>query len=107
MLVDLSGHFTWFNYESFEVVIQILGNEDEKKYLKTYEEDNLIPYLKRSIFEIPCDMNSQSQRTNLLFQVPTDLCITGNQIKTVQRNLAKLLGLEDGAILHFEDYNIT
>ena len=107
VLVDLSGHCTWFNYESFEVVIQILGNEDEKLYLRTYEEDNLVPYLKRSIFEIPCDMNSQSQHTNLLFQVPTDLCITGNQIKTVQRNLAKLLGLEDGAILHFQDYSIT
>ena len=51
-------------------------------------------------------MNSQSQRTNLLFQVPTDLYLTGNQVKTVQRNLAKLLGLENGAILRFEDYNI-
>ena len=106
VLDELSKHCTWFNYESFKVVVDILGNEDEKTYLKTYEEDNLIPYLKRSIFEIPCDVHSQSQHTNLLFQVPTDLCITGNQVKTVQRNLAKLLGLENGAILHFEDYNI-
>ena len=106
VLDELSKHCTWFNYESFKVVVDILGNEDEKTYLKTYEEDNLIPYLKLSIFEIPCDVHSQSQRTNLLFQVPTDLCITGNEVKAVQRNLAKLLGLKDGSILHFEDYNI-
>ena len=106
VLDELSKHCTWFNYESFKVVVEILGNEDEKQYLKTYEEDNLIPYLKRSIFEIPCSSPSQSRRTNLLFQVPTDLCITGNQVKIVQRNLAKLLGLENGAILQFEDYNI-
>ena len=106
VLDELSKHCTWFNYESFKVVVDILGNEDEKTYLKTYEEDNLIPYLKRSIFEIPCDVHSQSQRTNLLFQVCEDLCITGNEVKAVQRNLAKLLGLKDGSILHFEDYNI-
>ena len=103
---ELSSHCMWFNYELFKIVVEILGNEDEKKYLKTYEEDNLIPYLKRSIFEIPCGSQSQSQCTNLLFKVPLDLYITGNEVKAVQRNLAKLLGLENGAILHFEDYNI-
>ena len=106
VLVELSKHCTWFNYESFKFVVGIFGNEDEKTYLKTYEEDNLIPYLKRSIFEIPCGSQSQSQRTNLLFKVSKDLCITGNEVKAVQRNLARLLGLKDGFILHFEDYNI-
>ena len=106
VLDELSKHCTWFNYESFKVVVEILGNEDEKTYLKTYEEDHLTPYLKRSIFEIPCGSHSQSQCTNLLFKVPTDLSISGNEIKAVQRNLAKLLGLEDGTVLHFEDYNV-
>ena len=106
VLDELSRHCTWFNYESFKVVVDILGNEDEKTYLKTNEEDNLIPYLKRSIFEIPCDVHSQSQCTNLNFKVPTDLCVTGNEVKAVQRNLAKLLDLKDGYILQFEDYNI-
>ena len=106
VLDELSKHCTWFNYESFKVVVEILGNEDEKTYLKTYEEDHLTPYLKRSIFEIPCSSQCQFQCTNLLFKVPTDLSISGNEIKAVQRNLAKLSGLEDGTILHFEDYNI-
>ena len=106
VLGELSKHCTWFNYESFKVVVEILGSEDEKTYLRTYEKDNLIPYLKRSIFEIPCGSQSQSQRTNLLFKVSKDLYITGNEVKAVQRNLAKLLGLKDGTILHFEDYNI-
>ena len=102
----LSRHCSWFNYEAFQVLVDILGNETEKKYLKTYEKDHLIPYLKRSIFEIPCSPQCQSQRSNLLFKVPTDLCITGNEVKAVQHNFAKLLGLENAAILHFEDYNI-
>ena len=106
VLDELSRHCTWFNYESFKVIVEILGNEDEKTYLKTYEENHLMPYLKRSIFEIPCGSHSQSQRTNLLFKVSKDLSITGKETKAVQRNLAKLLDLDDGTILHFEDYNI-
>ena len=38
VLDELSKHCTWFNYESFKVVVEILGNENEKKYLKTYEK---------------------------------------------------------------------
>ena len=102
----LSRHCSWFNYEAFQVLVDFLGDEDEKKYLKTYENDHLIPYLKRSIFEIPCSSQCQSQHTNFHFKVPTDLCITGNEVKAVQHNIAKLLGLENAAILHFVNYNI-
>ena len=102
----LSRHCSWFNYEAFQVLVDILGNEAEKMYLKTYEKDHLTPYLKRSIFEIPCSPQCQPERSNLHFKVPTDLCITGNEVKAVQHNFAKLLGLENAVILHFEDYNI-
>ena len=102
---EFSRQCTWFNYELLRVVLKIEGNDVEKECLKTYECDYLIPYLNLSIFEIPCTPSADPSRTHLLFKVSADLCITGNQVKAIQRNLAKLLGFEHCAILHFEDYN--
>ena len=103
---ELSKHCTWFNYDSVQVVVEALGDESERKCLKEYEDKHLIPYLKRSIFEIPCaPPHTQSQCTELLLKVSTDLVITGGEVKAIQRNLAKLLGFQSSAILHFHNYN--
>ena len=103
---ELTKHCTWFNYDSFQVIVENLGDESEKMRLKEYEDKHLIPYLKRSIFEIPCaPPHTQSQRTKLLLKVSADLVITGGEVKAIQRNLARLLGFQSGAILHFNDYN--
>ena len=105
---ELSKHCSWFNYELFKVIVKIKGNEAEKQYLKTYEDDHLVPYLKRSIFEIPFSSTqtpqTQCQRTRLAFKVPEDLCTKGREVKSIQRNLAKLLGFQNSALLNFEDY---
>ena len=67
---ELSKHCTWFNYDTLQVIVENLGDEYEKKCLKEYEDKHLIPYLKRSIFEIPCTPpHTQSQRTKLLLQI--------------------------------------
>ena len=103
---ELTKHSTWFNYELIQVLVKILGNEPEKKCLKEYEDSSLVPYLQRSIFEIPCaPLHKQSQRTNVHFKVSADLTITGQKVKAIQRNLAKLLGFRSSAVLHFHDYN--
>ena len=102
---EFSKNCTWFNYELLRVVVKIEGNDVEKECLQTYEDDYLIPYLNLSIFEIPCAPSEDPSRTHFLFKVSADLCISGNQVKAIQRNLAKLLGLKHRAILHFEDYN--
>ena len=103
---ELTKHCTWFNYDSFQVIVENLGDESEKMHLKEYEDKHLIPYLNRSIFEIPCaPPHTQSQRTKLLLKVSSDLVITGGEVKAIQRNLAKLLGFQSSAILHFNDYN--
>ena len=34
-----------------------------------------------------------------------DFVITGGEVKAIQRNLAKLLGFQSSAVLHFHDYN--
>ena len=104
VLSKLTKHCSWFNYESLKVIVKAVGNETEKQYLETYEDKNLIPYLNRSIFEIPCASSHDQSRTNLLFKVSEDLSMTGNEVKAVQLNLAQLLGLTN-AILHFHNYN--
>ena len=104
VLSKLIKHCSWFNYESLKVIVKSVGNETENQYLETYEDKNLIPYLNRSIFEIPCASYHDLSRTNLLFKVSEDLTITGNKVKAVQLNLAQLLGCTD-AILHFQNYN--
>ena len=103
---ELTKHCTWFNYGPLQVIIKILGNEYERECLKEYEDRHLIPYLKRSTFEMPCDpLHSHSQHTELLLLVSSDLVITGGEVKAIQRNLAELLGFQSGPILHFHDYN--
>ena len=106
VFLELSKHCTWFNYELLQVIVKILGNESEKECLKKYIDSDLIPYLKRSIFEIPCvPSHNLSQCTKLVLKVSADVIITGEDVKAVQRNLAKLLGFETSTLLHFENYN--
>ena len=103
---ELTKHCTWFNYESLEVLVEILGNVSEKHYLQKYEDEHLVPYLNHSIFEIPCTPSQdQAQNTNLLLKVSADVYITGSEVKAIQRNLAKLLGFETSTLLRFENYN--
>ena len=93
VFLELSKHCTWFNYDALRVIVKILGNERERECLKKYEDSNLTPYLKRSIFEIPCaSPHTESQSTKLVLKVSGDLVITGGEVKAIQRNLAKLLG---------------
>ena len=98
------NHCTWFNYELIQVIVNNLDNDDEKTYLETYKKKHLIPYLNHSLYEIPCSPSNDQYRTNFLFKVPVEL--TGNEVKSIQRNLAKLLGIEDSFNFHFEDYNV-
>ena len=48
---ELSKRCTWFNYELFQFILKVKGNEAEKMSLKTYEDEHFIPYLKHSVFE--------------------------------------------------------
>ena len=106
VFIELSKHCTWFNYDALQVLVEILGDESERKCLKEYEDIHLIPYLKRSIFKIPCaPPHTQSQHTEFALFVSADLVITGRERKSIQHNLAKLLDFQSSAIRHFYNYN--
>ena len=45
---------SWFNTNRIKVIVEgKLGCEDDRQMLAEYEEKTLLPYLQRSIFEIP------------------------------------------------------
>ena len=94
---EISKHSCWFDYELFSEVIVCSGTE--KKYLKMYEVETLIPYLKRSIFERP----SSDEELHLVLKMTADLCEKGKKVKDIQRKLVKLLHLEGHVLLHFEN----
>ena len=105
VFAELTKHCSWFNYGLLKAIIKGAGNEDEKVYLKTYE-DQLVPYLEHSIFEIPCASPSdEPQRTKLVFKVSEELCLTGREVNAIQRGLARLIGFECNTVINFEDYN--
>ena len=93
---EIFKHSCWFDYELFSEVI--VCSDTEKEYLKKYEVETLVPYLKRSIFERP----SSDKELHLALKVTSDLCEKGNKVKDIQRKLVKLLNLEEHVSLHFE-----
>ena len=103
----ISQHSSWFNHQLFSVVVDEIGNQTEKDLFQEYLEKSLVPYLKSCIFEIPsrsfstCD--SSSQKISLFLKVFSKALLTGLDIKTIQHNLARLLGLNT-SILHFCHY---
>ena len=42
---------TWFNYQLFQFILKVKGNEAEKVFLITCVDELFIPYMKHSVFE--------------------------------------------------------
>ena len=84
VFAKLTRHCTWFNYEPLHAIIDILGNNSEKLYLKSYNKEHLIPYL--TIFEIALTPLKDSQLTSVLIKMSSDVYITGVEVKAVQHN---------------------
>ena len=103
----LSKHSSWFNHQLFTVTIDVIGNPIEKKMLQQWQEETFLPYLKHCIFEIPSQSfspcSSQSHSISLFLKVIENILLTGIDVETVQRKLAKLLGLSLYN-LHFQSY---
>ena len=85
---------SWINYRLLESILQ---NDQSKKALQEYETKHLIPYLNKSLFEIP----SGAFAINHISGPPTciqaslklhdDIVPTGNEAKMLEQRLAALL----------------
>ena len=99
------SYSSWFNIPLFKDVVQKFGSDDDQKKFKVYEECEFVPYLHRSIFEIPSKSFGPGDITGLValhLFLPDDVIPTGQGVK-IRRHLFKLLGIIDG-ILQFIGY---
>ena len=103
----LLNHSSWFNYKLISVIVKKIGDEAEMKLVEQYQNNNLIPYLRRCIFEIPSQSfspsGSHSDKSSLFLKVFDKLFLTGLEVEAIRRNLAKMLDLNT-AILLFQFY---
>ena len=82
LIVLCCYYSSWFNIQLLKVVVEKFGCDDDNLMLTTYEENVLVPYLDRSIFEIPSDSFAPGHKfANLESLV---LAIEQNIIQTVQ-----------------------
>ena len=104
-------HISWFNNHLLKVIVQRFGNDDDKRNLARYEKQVLIPYLQKSIFEIPSCSFSEGHETEGFTYF--SLCLTdaspnGQYISVIQLRLSRLLGIKDGLLklIRFDEGSI-
>ena len=102
-ILHISSHGSWFNNELLKIIVEKLGSDDDKKTMKIYVQNDLVPYLQRSIFEIPSNSFSPCSLTehqiSLGLRVPNDVIPTGNHVAVIRHNLSQLLGISDGIVV--------
>ena len=106
---NYSYYSSWFNIQLFKDIVKTFGGNDVQREMEAYEENYLIPYLQRSIFEIPsnyyfssCDETGDVIRLGL--HLPDDDIPTGQHVAVIRHNLSRCLGIEEG-ILQFIGYD--
>ena len=94
---------SWFNIQVLKDIVEQFGSDDDKKKMKAYEENELAPYLQRSIFEMPSkSFGSYDATTGLLSLVlllPDAVIPTGQDVVAIRHNLSQLLGITNGTLL--------
>ena len=101
-------HCSWFNIQLLQFVVKTFGSDDDEKKMKAYEESELVPYLQRSIFEIPSKSFGPGVTAgyrHLSLYLPEDYVITGIDVTVIRHNVTQLLGISDG-ILQFIGYDV-
>ena len=88
----------WIDYHLLDVVTKKYGSDKDKNALSTYINDDLWPYLQRSLYEIPPEfVGSHSVSTRMYhFTLPIteDDIITGQQLPQIKLLLSKKLQVQ-------------
>ena len=92
MFIEIAQHSSWFNHQLLEKVVEELGNKSERRMLRKYKADVLAPYLKRSIFEVPCDTLATGMPiVTAQLQVADEIDIAAEEVLYIKNRIAKLL----------------
>ena len=95
----------YYNYELFQIITDMHGTEEDKKSMQQYIQ-NFSDYCKKIPcveFHDKCDPPSQpvkSRRTKVKFllEIPKKDSLKGEDIKRIQRNIAKILGIKSSVL---------
>ena len=108
LLIIQTSYSSWFNIELFERIVEKFGSDDDKGNMRVYEESYLVPYLERSIFEMPSKSFSAGNETAdcipLGLRLPDEVIPTGKDVAIIKHNLSQLLGITS-EILQFIGYD--
>ena len=100
--MHVSGSSSWFNIRVFKDIVEQFGSDDDKKKMRAYQENELAPYLQRSIFEMPSkSFGSYDATTGLLslgLLLPDAVIPTGQDVVVIRHNLSQLLGITNGTL---------
>ena len=94
---------SWFNIELLKSIVEKLGSDEDKTNITSYEQKDLVPYLQRSIFEIPSNSfgpgSGTADQISLGLRLPNEVIPTGNHVAVICHNLSQLLGIPDGILV--------
>ena len=108
LIIQMSSS-SWFNIQLLERIVEKFGSDDDKKNMRAYAETDLVPYLQRSIFEIPSKSfgagNETTDCITLGIRLPDEVIPTGKDVAIIKNKLSQLLGITD-EILQFHGYDL-
>ena len=108
LLIIQTSYSSWFNIELFDRIVEQFGSDGDKRKMRVYEESDLVPYLERSIFEMPSKSfgagNETADCIPLGLRLPDEVIPTGKDVAIIKHNLSQLLGITS-EILQFIRYD--
>ena len=103
LLIIQTSYSSWFNIQLFEHIVEQFGSDDDKENMRAYEESHLVPYLQRSIFEMPSKSfgagNETTDRISLGLRLPDDVIPTGKDVAIIKHKLSQHLGITNEILL--------
>ena len=102
---------SWLNHHVLEYVLAMSKGmyKDEMDLLMDYKESHLKPYLSRSIFMIPSDLDNSHTTSDdavLCLKLVDDIDLTGNEAVMIKANLAKLMNLQSLKLSKYDNGSI-
>ena len=96
----IANYFSFFDYELLEMVIDILGTENDKQNIAAYKKD-FETYARQRLFILPkhTTIPSKSEYESVIVKLDSsyDGC-TIRALKTLQTKLSAILGLKEGVL---------
>ena len=103
LLIIQMSYSSWFNIQLFDCIVEQFGSDDDIEKMRVYKESHLVPYLQRSIFEMPSKSfgagNETTDCITLGLRLPDHFIPTGEDVVIIKHNLSQLLGIANGILL--------